>query len=87
MPPIDPVLLSEARVFAAHLIFFGVHMTQRLGLPPVPYVVAVATASNIGSVATITGNPQNMLIGSMSGIVRSPLRSRTLSATCLRSCC
>ena len=34
----------------------------------VPYVVAVATASNIGSVATITGNPQNMLIGSMSGI-------------------
>jgi Na+/H+ antiporter NhaD/arsenite permease-like protein len=28
----------------------------------------VATASNIGSVATITGNPQNMLIGSFSGI-------------------
>jgi Na+/H+ antiporter NhaD/arsenite permease-like protein len=43
---------------------FVVHMAQRLGLPPVPYVVAVATASNIGSVATITGNPQNMLIGS-----------------------
>ena len=33
-----------------------------------PYVIAVATASNIGSVATITGNPQNMLIGSLSGI-------------------
>ena len=30
--------------------------------------MAVATASNIGSVATITGNPQNMLIGSLSGI-------------------
>jgi Na+/H+ antiporter NhaD/arsenite permease-like protein len=30
--------------------------------------MAVATASNIGSVATITGNPQNMLIGSFSGI-------------------
>jgi Na+/H+ antiporter NhaD/arsenite permease-like protein len=28
----------------------------------------VATASNIGSTATITGNPQNMLIGSLSGI-------------------
>ena len=38
------------------------------GLPPVPYVLAVATASNIGSTATITGNPQNMLIGSLSGI-------------------
>jgi Na+/H+ antiporter NhaD/arsenite permease-like protein len=31
-------------------------------------LLAVATASNIGSVATITGNPQNMLIGSFSGI-------------------
>jgi Na+/H+ antiporter NhaD/arsenite permease-like protein len=31
-------------------------------------VLAVATASNIGSVATITGNPQNMLIGSLSRI-------------------
>jgi Na+/H+ antiporter NhaD/arsenite permease-like protein len=45
-----------------------VHMTRRLGLAPVPYVVAVATASNIGSTAAITGNPQNMLIGSLSGI-------------------
>jgi Na+/H+ antiporter NhaD/arsenite permease-like protein len=47
---------------------FVVHLAQRLGLPPVPYLLAVATASNIGSVATITGNPQNMLIGSLSGI-------------------
>jgi Na+/H+ antiporter NhaD/arsenite permease-like protein len=47
---------------------FVLHMTRRLRLPPVPYLVAVATASNIGSVATITGNPQNMLIGSLSGI-------------------
>ena len=47
---------------------FVLHMARRLGLPPVPYVLAVATASNIGSVATITGNPQNMLIGSLSGI-------------------
>ena len=28
----------------------------------------LATASNIGGVATITGNPQNILIGSVSGI-------------------
>src|SRR4029450_229188 len=47
---------------------FVLHMARRLGLAPVPYLVAVATASNIGSVATITGNPQNMLIGSLSGI-------------------
>ena len=47
---------------------FVLHMARRLGLPPVPYLLAVATASNIGSAATITGNPQNMLIGSLSGI-------------------
>jgi len=34
----------------------------------VPYLLALAMASNIGSVATITGNPQNIMIGSFSGI-------------------
>lgn len=33
-----------------------------------PYLLALATASNIGSTATITGNPQNILIGSLSRI-------------------
>jgi Na+/H+ antiporter NhaD/arsenite permease-like protein len=35
---------------------------------PVPYLIALATASNIGSVATLTGNPQNMIIGTASHI-------------------
>ncbi|MDR3670664.1 MAG: anion transporter [Holophaga sp.] len=35
---------------------------------PVPYLIALATASNIGSVATLTGNPQNMIIGTASRI-------------------
>jgi Na+/H+ antiporter NhaD/arsenite permease-like protein len=35
---------------------------------PVPYLVGLVTAANIGSTATITGNPQNMLIGLASGI-------------------
>jgi len=35
---------------------------------PVPYLVATATAANVGSAATIIGNPQNMLIGAKSGI-------------------
>jgi len=35
---------------------------------PVPYLLAVAMGSNIGSAATLTGNPQNMMIGSFSGI-------------------
>jgi Na+/H+ antiporter NhaD/arsenite permease-like protein len=43
-------------------------VTRRLLLPPVPYLIALATAANVGSVATLTGNPQNMLVGSFSGI-------------------
>jgi Na+/H+ antiporter NhaD/arsenite permease-like protein len=39
-----------------------------LGCNPLPYLVGLVTAANIGSVATITGNPQNMLVGISSGI-------------------
>lgn len=35
---------------------------------PLPYLVGLVTAANIGSVATITGNPQNMLVGLASGL-------------------
>jgi len=40
----------------------------RASLPPTPYLIALATSSNIGSVMTLTGNPQNMLVGIFSGI-------------------
>lgn len=50
------------------MVPFALTATRRMGLKPLPYLLAVATASNIGSVATITGNPQNMLIGSYSGL-------------------
>ncbi|MGC8532753.1 MAG: SLC13 family permease [Acidiphilium sp.] len=35
---------------------------------PLPYLMALSASANIGSVATITGNPQDMIIGSISGI-------------------
>ena len=41
---------------------------REMGRPATPYLLALATASNIGSTATITGNPQNILIGSLSKI-------------------
>jgi Na+/H+ antiporter NhaD/arsenite permease-like protein len=41
---------------------------KRLKKPPVPYLIALACAANAGSVATITGNPQNILIGVASKI-------------------
>ncbi len=43
-------------------------VTVQLGVSPMPYLLALATSSNIGSVMTVTGNPQNMLIGIYSGI-------------------
>lgn len=39
-----------------------------MGLPSTPFLIGLATAANIGSVGTIIGNPQNMLIGMASGI-------------------
>ena len=36
---------------------------EKRGLDPVPYLLALACAANIGSAATLIGNPQNILIG------------------------
>lgn len=43
-------------------------VTSALKRNPVPYLIGLVTAANIGSTATITGNPQNMLIGVASGM-------------------
>src|SRR5205823_5529678 len=44
------------------------HLTRRMGLDPRPHLIGLAVASNLGSAATLTGNPQNMIIGGLSGI-------------------
>jgi|SRR5579875_701559 len=38
-------------------------VTERLRLPKLPYLLALATSANIGSVMSVTGNPQNALVG------------------------
>lgn len=38
-----------------------VRLIQRHKLPPLPFLLALATAANTGSVGTLVGNPQNML--------------------------
>src|SRR5438445_7908512 len=43
-------------------------VTASLGLDPVPFLLALATATNVGSVATITGNPQNMIVAGFAGL-------------------
>lgn len=52
-------------VLAAPLV---VELIKRHRLPPLPFLLAVATASNTGSVATLVGNPQNMLCASLGGL-------------------
>jgi Na+/H+ antiporter NhaD/arsenite permease-like protein len=37
-------------------------------LPALPYLLALAFGANAGSAATLTGNPQNMIVGTLSGI-------------------
>jgi Na+/H+ antiporter NhaD/arsenite permease-like protein len=43
-------------------------LCRSMSLNPVPYLIAEILSSNTGSTMTITGNPQNMLIGMTSGI-------------------
>jgi Na+/H+ antiporter NhaD/arsenite permease-like protein len=45
-----------------------VRAARRLGLPPLPYLLGLALAANAGSVATVTGNPQNVLVAVGAGI-------------------
>jgi Na+/H+ antiporter NhaD/arsenite permease-like protein len=51
---------------------------RRGKLPMLPYLIALATSANIGSVATLVGNPQNMIIGHFSHIPFSQF-SRSLA--------
>ena len=56
----DIICLSMAPVLA--------DACARRGLNPLPYLLALACAANVGSAATLIGNPQNMLIGSALGL-------------------
>ncbi len=47
---------------------FIIDLSVTLKRNPIPYLIALATSANIGSVATLTGNPQNMIIGIASEI-------------------
>lgn len=53
----DIVCLAMAPVVA--------RLCLQRGLNPLPFLIGLACAANIGSAATLIGNPQNMLIGSV----------------------
>lgn len=52
-------------ILAAPLV---VQLIVRNGLPPLPYLLGLATAANTGSAATLVGNPQNMLCAQLGGL-------------------
>lgn len=55
-----------------------IQLAARLRCDPVPHLIALATAANIGSASTITGNPQNMMIGVQSGIAYGHFAARLM---------
>jgi Na+/H+ antiporter NhaD/arsenite permease-like protein len=59
-----------------------VAVIRRGKLPLLPFLIALATSANIGSVATLVGNPQNMIIGHFSRIPFSEF-ARSLAPTAI----
>ena len=62
-----------------------VRLIRRHKLPPLPFLMAIATAANTGSVATLVGNPQNMLCAVLGGLSYRDhlLRIGPLAVLCL----
>jgi Na+/H+ antiporter NhaD/arsenite permease-like protein len=75
--PVSPALLlgvlivvvaALSAVFSNDIVCLAmapilIHACMRRRLDPMPFLLALACAANIGSAATLIGNPQNMLIG------------------------
>jgi Na+/H+ antiporter NhaD/arsenite permease-like protein len=69
----DIVCLAFAPVIAVSVV--------RAGFNPVPFLLGLALASNIGSAATLIGNPQNMLIGQVGRLAFVPFLAWCLPPT------
>lgn len=63
---LSALFLNDTIVLVFTPLVLGIAAALRRN--PLPYLVGLVTAANIGSVATIIGNPQNMLVGMASGI-------------------
>ena len=60
---LSAVFSNDVVCLAISPVLAGACVRRRLD--PVPYLLALACAANVGSAATLIGNPQNMLIGSV----------------------
>ncbi len=67
---LSAVLTNDVVCFALTPVLAGALLES--GRPPLPYLLAVACASNIGSALTPIGNPQNILISQRMGLAFLP---------------
>src|ERR1044071_3397979 len=63
---LSALLVNDTVCLMLTPLVVAVMVRGRLPLPP--YLLALAMSANLGSVATLVGNPQNMIIGHLSGI-------------------
>jgi Na+/H+ antiporter NhaD/arsenite permease-like protein len=63
---LSALITNDAVCVLAAPLLVRIVCAQRL--PPLPFLLALATAANTGSVATLVGNPQNMLCGMLGGL-------------------
>jgi len=61
---LSALLVNDTVCLMLTPLVVAVMVRGRLPLPP--YLLALAMSANLGSVATLVGNPQNMIIGSLS---------------------
>jgi Na+/H+ antiporter NhaD/arsenite permease-like protein len=59
------------------------HLARRMKFDPIPHLIGLATAANVGSTGTITGNPQNIFIGAHSDISYARFAARLLPVALL----
>src|SRR6266581_2544189 len=63
---LTPEQAYQAVDYDTLVLLLGVMLRGKL--PLTPYLLALAMSANLGSVATLVGNPQNMIIGHLSKI-------------------
>ena len=63
---LSALLVNDVACLALTPLVLG--LARRMGTDARPHLIGLAVASNVGSVATLTGNPQNMIVGGLSHV-------------------
>ncbi len=63
---LSALLVNDTICLALTPVIIGI--CRQKGMSAKPHLIGISLASNIGSLATLVGNPQNMIIGKLSGI-------------------